>query len=232
MKDITVQLLHKYYECNKLDSLRQVIPQTRGVVVDLSLLYKYMTGLKFFENTVPISDIHTACVYGSTLYRNLPRSKEIYRTQKKYFFFGPKIQYKVVRDIPIKTPNDFDILVVTKSSFTDDKIVIPKRVYTNQYESVGYSRWQGVERRCDGYGYYEVQYSSSIKVHICYRSIEQFHNGVVGGDGVSASAAKFGIPLFNRLEFSEITKEVSDRVVNHRVQWDENEDGCLCGNVL
>jgi len=232
-KDITPELMKKYFESGKLGRLSVQIPNCGTILGDLTQLYRHATGLQFFEYQTSLENIEAMAVYGSVLYKHFPQETTT-KTRKKGVLFGPEIQEEVTK--PRKMPNDFDIMVITKKSLTDDKIIVPKKKLVDTgygyIESTIPTAVETKELVCDGYGYIEVR--GGLNLHITYRSIEQLLNGLGQGDTISESVVRYGIPIIGKKRFSEVLKDVSSpkREVLHRVEWSEDLEGKLQGKIL
>lgn len=235
-KDITPELMKIYFESGKLGTLVETIPGCGIVTVDLSQLFKHATGLKFFEFQTSPENIEVMAVYGSTLYNHFPTEEQVPITKRKYLLWGPKETVVKTIQKPRHFPNDFDVMVITKEGFSDDKVIIPKR----HLKGDGYGSWEvidftavGTKRNVsDGYGYFEVKGDANL--HITYRSVEQFLAGLGKGDELSESVVRYGIPLIGQGRFSEIVKDITSprREATHRVEWDEDLEGKLQGKIL
>ncbi len=235
-KDITPKLMQRYYESNRLGTLRETIPECGIVSVDLSQLFRHATDLKFFEAQTRPEDIEAMAVYGSTLYKHFPIEKQVQVTKKRYWLWGPEETVVKTLRKERKFPKDFDVMVITKQGFTNEKVIIPKR----HFDSDGYGSWEVIDSAAvetktkvsDGYGHYEVRGGANL--HITYRSVEQFLNGLGKGDELSDSVVRYGIPLIGAERFGNIISEVTlpKRETHHSVEWDEDLEGRLQGKLL
>lgn len=232
-KDITLELMKKYFESGKLGRLSVQIPNCGTISADLIQLYRHATGLKFFEYQTSPENIEAMAVYGSVLHKHFPQETNT-RTRKKWVLFGPEIQEEVTK--PRKMPNDFDVMVITREGLTDDKIIVPKKKLVDTgcgyIESTIPTAVETKELVCDGYGYIEVRGGSNL--HITYRSIEQLLDGLGQEDTVSESVVRYGIPIIGEGKFSEVLREVSSpkREALHHVEWSEDLEGKLQGKIL
>jgi len=99
-------------------------------------------------------------VYGSTLYKNFPIEEKIPVTKRKYLLWGPK--ETVIKTIkkPRHFPNDFDVMVITRQGFIDDKVIIPKRHSGRgnygPWEVIDFTAVETKRKVSDGYGYFEI----------------------------------------------------------------------------
>lgn len=73
----------------------------------------------------------------------------------------------------------------------------------------------GLERRWVG---------GHIPLHISYRSIDQFLDGIGNGDTVSETVLQYGVPIINKERFEEIAERVTvpARKPLHRIKWRQN----------
>ena len=255
-EDITPRAFHEYYKAKKLGNLRIEFPAcSKCKEVRLSLRELYRLGIFYYKSNKKDSscsvfeknfeNIEFVCVYGSILYNNFPLFK------RKYLFFGSLIPTKGQ-----KRPHDFDVLCITKDKLIDEKIIIPKRVKSwhlfNQtgvdifhdssiesavkrvYTERGYTR---VETYNSSDSYYEfsgyVDQEDNLPLHITYRSLDQFLNGIGRGDEVSESVVRYGIPLVGAERFYEIIKNIETprREALHQVEWSEDKNGVLQGRI-
>jgi hypothetical protein len=229
--NLTPLKLEKGYTSEKLGNLSIKIPdvgedkETIEMKVSLSELFKYATGLKFFEYQTKPENIEALCAYGSSLYKHFPlQEKTILHHRKKYILFGPNITRPETITAPREFPNDFDVMVITKKKFTLDDVVIPKRaVQTLQDRTSNRDRL---------YGYYDIVTRDS-NLHITYRSVNQFLNGLGKGDELSESVVKYGLIIAATPSFEKMLNGISNpkREPLHSIHWDDNEKGKLNGKI-
>ncbi len=227
--DLTAELFQKYLENKQLGNLLIQIPDckhTCGGLFNLPMntslehLFKEATNYRFFKHETKPENIEAICVYGSVLYKHFPRKTEI-RKRKKWFVFGKEIQEEVL--LPRKKPGDFDVMVITKEGFTEEKIIIPEGkgivVSTEGFETE--------------YGYYEAKTNHNL--HITYRSIAQFLSGIGNRDTLSESVFRYGVPIVGREQFEELVNTSYDTVKRepqHEIEWHENHEGILWGKII
>ena len=234
-RDITPELLKKYFEAGKLGRLSVEIPQCGTISANLNQLYRHGTGLQFFEYQTSPEEIEAITVYGSVLFKHFSTEKGI-RAKKKYVLFGPEVKEEVSK--PRRMPDDFDVMVITREGLTDDKIIVPKKKLVDTgYGYVESTIPTAVETKelvtgAGGYGYVEVRGGSNL--HITYRSVEQLLKGLGQGDTVSESVVRYGVPIIGENRFAQIVQKVTSpkREQLHRVEWKEDLEGRLQGEIL
>ncbi len=232
-RDITLQLMQRYFEAGKLGRLSVEIPQCGTISADLDHVFRHGTGLQSFEYQTSPQNIEAIVVYGSVLFKHFPLEKVV-TTRKELVFFGPEIREELTK--PRSMPNDFDMMIITREGLTDDKVIVPRKKLVNtrygtRYGSVETTIPTAVETRRPGYGYIEVGGSN---LHITYRSVEQLLSGLGKGDTVSESVVRYGIPVIGQNRFREIIRNVTSpkREAQHFVEWEEDLDGRLQGRIL
>lgn len=250
-RDITPKLMQKYFEAGRLENLSQKIPGCGTISTDLTKLFKHASGAEFFDYQISPENIEAIVVYGSALFRHFPPKKNVI-TKKKYLFFGPEVEEEVTE--PRRMPNDLDVLLITKKNLTDDKVIVPKKTRKGDYNSdkiitpkkhVEGNSYDGCmevidetsvrteEPVFDSYGY-AGSCEGGINLHITYRSVDQFLNGLGKGDFVSESVMKYGLPIIGQKRFDQIVKNVksSERKPLHSVEWSESSSGKLQGKIV
>ncbi len=228
-KSITPELMEKYFQSGRLGNLSIEIPHCGTVSVDLVQLYRSATGLEFFEYQVRPEDIDTMVVYGSVLYRHFP-PKEITRTRKKWYLFGPEVEGETIetRDIP----EDFDLMVITEEGPSEDKRIFPERVPWGYGSKVVFA---AVKTERTTYGPTGVSVMrDGIPLHIAYRSVDQFLDGLEKGDTVSESIIRYGLPIVEKEKFEEVVRDIRypERETLHEVEWREDTERVLQGEIL
>ena len=232
--------MQKYYDSEKLGTLVESIPECGEVSVDLSQLFKHATGLKFLKHLITPENIESMCVYGSVLYKHFPNEKQIIHKTKKYMFFGPEKQFIKTIKKSRKLPNDFDVMVITKQGFTEDKVITPIKHlesdfafgYSLDYEVIDFTAVETKKMVPTSYGYSED--IGGANLHITYRSAEQFLTGLGDGDELSESVLKYGLPIIGQNKFAEIIKNITSpkRGPLHKIEWEENFEGRLEGKII
>ena len=232
-KDITPELMKKYFESGKLGKLSVQIPDCGTISADLTQLYRHATGLKFFEYQTSPKNIEAMAVYGSVLYKHFPQ-ETMTKTKKIWVLFGPEVQKEITK--PREMPKDFDVMVITREGLTDDKIIVPKKKLVDTgygyVESTIPTAVETKELVAYNYGYIEVRGGSNL--HIVYRSVEQLLSGLGKEDTVSESVVRCGIPIIGQNRFGEIVQDVASpkRETLHQIEWNEDLEGILQGKIL
>jgi len=233
-REVSLKLLEKYFEANRLGSIVIKIPDIGEVSVDLQQLFRYTTGLEFFEFQTRPDNIMAICVYGSVLYKHFEEVEHKVERRKKYLLFGHE-QISTREVTKRRMPNDVDVMVITKDGLTDDKFIIPKRrVIGDSYGSREVIEHAAVDTRRlvpDDYGYIEVRGGANL--HITYRSVEQFLAGIGNGDKLSESVIKYGIPIAGQRYFDQLMRKVTShkREARHSIGWYEDLEGKLHGRI-
>lgn len=233
-KDITPKLMQYYSKSNKLGLIKSKIPIKPGkdglgtlmgdVKLDLSKLYGI---IKTDHKNIDEASIMAVCVFGNVLYKH---------------FNSPYSEM----------PHDLDLMFILTHSDNKD-IVIPDKVVKPK-----------IRKECIGYGGYEKIIESSavytttptkiyrtfldyffsipkyepvdgaIPLHVSYRSVNQFINGLGRGDTVSESVVEYGIPIIGQERFAEIIKDVKspERKPLHGFAWHVDLEGRLQGEIL
>jgi len=241
-KDITPELMQKYFEAEKLGKLSLDFPgcsRLSTINVDLPILFRHITDSKFFEYAINPRDVESIAVYGSVLHKHFPKKRKEIRG-KKYILFGPEVVKKVYEEREI--PSDLDVMVITKEGFTEDKVIIPERKpIVNEYgyvEAILSDGKSGITTKrpdINEYGYIEgFVKGGDLDLHITYRSVEQFLEGLGKGDELSESVIGYGIPIIGQERFSGIVKDIQSpkREALHQVEWNEDLEGKLQGKIL
>lgn len=239
-------MFYRYYKSGKFGFVRS------DLYLDLNALCTDGMKINSFEQQTAPENVEVICVFGSILYKNFPRKEKIKR--KKWFFFGPWIEREFLR--PQKDPNDFDALFILKEGLTQHKIILPR------HTSFGTKHWRGferTERRLNPktsseeglYGSYGVidyapfgdlpelkrdrsSFLHAKSLHITYRSLEQFLNGIGNGDEISESIIEYGLPLFGKERFYEIIQNIKipERRALHSIEWSKDKEGKLEGRII
>lgn len=207
MKDFT-----RYFEAKRLGKL--YFPNGRYVeylwgfsnfFVNLTDLYKLVSGWKVNHTLVPLDDIVAVIAFGSTV--RYPDVEEIPYTHKKYFLFGPQVSGVDRRQIQ---PRDADFLVITGQDLMREEILEP--ISEETYDAGTWLKRGGI--------------------HLVNRGTNQLLNGVRANDTVSASALREGVPVFFDGRFGDVSSQAGiARTTPHKIFWDENRDGFLVGRI-
>ena len=211
-----MQEFTKYFENKRLGKL--YFPNGKCITlneetpfhIELSDLYKLVTGWKINHTEVPLDDIVGVITFGSAV-RN---PEEVSKTRKRYLFFGPEITK--IKQIPIQ-PNNADFLVIT-GNITGKNLIreeIREPIFIELYD-----------------GYTSGNYVKESGIHIVNRGIEQVINGVNANDAVSALAMREGVPIFYNGRLADVQSQTGIVRENKRkISWDENKQGYLTGKI-
>jgi len=249
--DLTIKFPPAHYRCGP------VYPSK--ITLDLKELFTKGIKIKDFENQTSINNTEVICVYGGVLYKHFIPKKKI--REKKWLFFGSYVEREY--RLPPHIPNDFDVMFITREAFSQDNMIITNHYsyckrrnikvphnelivypetrleahtynddgtsHTEYEEIIGYTPVR-IEPRglADDYRSTEV-----IPLHITYRSLDQFLNGIGRGDELSESVVRYGIPLVGAERFYEIIKNIASprREALHQVEWREDKNGVLQGRI-
>ncbi len=226
-QDITPEYVQSKYILKELGILKtEILPLWKfKMKIDLNKIWQYSANLNAFskeitkinkEKVFP-GNISALCIYGSVLYKNLPKTK----FKKTWFGFGTK-RIAVVR--PIKEPNDLDLMVLTKEPVGEELFFPGKEniVKTSILESDGFLG--------GGYGSQEVR--GNLKLHLTYRSEEQFLNTLQNGDVLSEAVVRYGLPLVGENNFERTISGISSPKRNplHEIIW--KDSGKLNGKII
>jgi len=176
---------------------------------------------------VKMDNIEVVCLFGSTLYKHIPKPiKYDSVLRKKYIFFGEMLVRDVKKELPRPAPRDVDIMVISNvpPSLSDINGVINSAFY----------RRQKIHSYYGGSGYKEI---GGVPVHIHYRSVSKFLNGINNGDTVCRYVAKYGIPFVGHDKFNEILGKIKNnkRYIRHKLKWkmySRRECGVACSTKL
>ena len=275
ISDVTSQLFKSYFEKDKLGKLSidfvfgketkfpsrniQEPPQIRiqrgEVSVDLSKVFRSITGYEAFSYTIDPANIESICIHGSTLYNHFPFKREEYKS-KRFHFFGPERVRQVYehRD----TPHEVDLMILLKEGLTGDKVIVPERTRNgNRVDqktviSEGKTRKVMLDPLDLMYGAYVYEVDGAVAkidvsattfpgyrdertmpLHLAYRSIDQFIEGIGKGDFLSEEVTQYGIALIGNGNFKEIVANIKsiERKPFHNVIWSEDLNGNLNGKV-
>lgn len=213
MKVLKTKDMVKYYDAFKLGRLR--CPNAGGhykkISINLRTLFKSILGLKIDGSQRLLhDDIVAVVVFGSSVG---PERKEIIKTRKKYFLFGPKVSIKKYKHIYC---NDIDFLVITKDSALDHFRLEPKWIH-------GYDFSELVE------GGVDITYRTLNQVIGCinnstshpYRKVN-----ITGNDSVIESAIKNGVVIINN-DKTFLWPQLAELSVS----WYETNDAMLACNI-
>ena len=241
-KNLTIHAMEEYYKTNKLGDLSLTWPNEKRdqIRADLSKLFGLSMGLESINDQMPPEqicpqNIESILVYGSVLFKTLPKITETI-SHRKYLIFGPKITKTIT--LPRKlVPNDFDVMVILKEGFSQEKLIIPQRILVNDLPGYGHYEYiSPAVERITHYSFDDTCYPLKIgmNLHISYRSVEQFINGIGKGDTVSEKVAEFGIPIVGKDDFEERIRKInfSNRKVLHEILWSLDECENLQGKLV
>ncbi len=173
--------------------------------VNLTDLYKLVSGWKVNHTLVPIGDIIAVIAFGSAVRH--PGVEKIPHTRRKYFLFGPDITS--VRERPIQ-PRDADFLIITGENLMREEILEP--ISRETYDAGTWLKRGGI--------------------HIVNRGVNQLLNGVQGNDTISISALREGVPIFFNERFPDVvTRAGVIKTTPRKILWDENSEGLLTGKI-
>lgn len=209
----------------RLGDLKIEIPDTAVINVNLTRLFRHAINLKGYEEQTSPPNIVAICVYGSSLYKHFEETKITEQRRKKWLLFGPDEITRRQETIR-KKPRDLDVMVITKTGLTPDKVVIPKRTrIKHRYGFIEQSDGaSGVKISVPyyRYGYFERYiFDGHLDLHITYRSIDQFKAGIGHGDTLSESVFAYGLPLLGSERFKELMGDIRgyERKPLHQIKW-------------
>jgi hypothetical protein len=219
MKDFT-----RYFEQKRLGKLSfpngrcyvstERADTTTNLFVKLHEVYKLITGWKINRTLVPLNDIVAVIAFGSTVrFPNAGFSEHIWK-RRKYFLFGPEITF---RHQTLKKPEDVDFYVLTGKNMTREEIIHSESItlYSNYGSAEAYTKKAGI--------------------HLINRGVNQFLKGIKADDTVSISAIKEGVPIFFNGRFNNVLTQANQlgvkRGTPRKVLWDEDNEGCLFGEI-
>ncbi len=220
MRDMTPELMQRYFENRDLGGLTIKIPDCGTVRTSLSHLFRSITGHEAYEYQTEPENIEAIAIYGSVLYKHFPVPGKTIQVNQDNIrgFLG--LGKKVPRTIPGKRekPEDIDLMVITKEGLTDEKIIPTIKE----------------DRYIEGfYGHYQ-EFITEQGLHIVYRSTDQFLEGIGNGDELSESVVKYGVPIVGEKRFTEIIRDVKNptRENLHSFEWGEDSIGRLHGRII
>ena len=230
---ITIDTLQKYYNDKDLGRLTADAPVFDAeFFINLDIFFRSIIGLKMYEPAINPQNIESVCIYGSVLYKHFP--PKIEEKVTKFLGFVINKEKRKVQDYP----NDFDIAVILKEGISPDKVIITKRHESDSSDIVLPS---GARKKLPIFNEIALMYGRLIPIdseegnmplHIAYRSIEQFLNGIKQGDELSQSIYNYGLPIVGQTIFNEIIKPVfGNRNPLHTVQWYETPEGKFSATV-
>jgi hypothetical protein len=219
--DLSMNDFTKYFEANKLGKL--YFPNgecftsngngfENGEItkfhVDLSDLYKLVTGWKINKTEVPLDDILGVIAFGSAVKH--PGYEEVPILKRKYFLFGPKEDTGRKKKVLIE-PDDADFLVITGRDLIREKVLKP--ISLNTYDCRTWIKEGGI--------------------HLVNRGANQIINGTHSNDTISISALREGVPVFyNKERLEEVVKEAGVSMTTPRkLSWDKDNSGYLTGKI-
>jgi hypothetical protein len=222
--DIVKKLLKKGH-LGKLLAPYKGEPQPKKkkwIEIDLN---EFFHGFLHSLNPVKLDDIVTVCVFGSVLYKHIPKpTVEDSVMRKKYIFFGEMVVKDVVRELPRNAPNDVDIMVISNTA--------PSLADCNNSLNAAFFRRQKLDSYYGGSGYKEI---GGVPVHIHYRSVRQFLSGINNNETVCRYVAQYGIPFVGHNKFEEILNDIKNnkRYIRHKLKWkmySKQECGVQCSS--
>ena len=171
--------------------------------INLTDLYKLVTGWKVNHTLVPLDDIVAVIAFGSAVRH--PGVQEVSRERRKYLLFGEKVTK--VEQVAIQ-PSDADFLVITGENLMREEVLEPISLHT--YDCGSWIEKGGI--------------------HLVNRGVSQLLNGVRANDTVSTSALREGVPIFfnGRLE-GVVAQSGVAKTTPRKILWDENVKGFLTG---
>lgn len=229
-RDITPEYMQSRYEADTLGSLGIVIPEVKKFVegelsvnADLTNLWKYVANLNAFSIEIPNIDkrkvtpknISAVCIYGSTLYRHFPT--QFARTRKTWF--GLRKGVVETARTERKKPRDLDLMILTKEKVGEELFCAGReRIVKTSGKKYG------------EYGDYTVK--ENLKLHLTYRSEEQFLRTFQVGDALSNAVVRYGLPLVGEGNFERIISGISplQRMPLHEISW--YDSGRLSGTIV
>jgi len=214
MKEFT-----KYFKANRLGKL--YFPNGQAYVhpggawfdrssvtdfyIDLTDLYKMVSGWRVNHTLVPLNDIVAVIAFGSAV--RYPSVQKVSRTHRKYWLFGEKVT-KVER-VAIQ-PSDADFLVITGKNLMREEVLEP--ISLDTYDCGSWIEKGGI--------------------HLVNRGVSQLLNGVRANDTVSASALREGVPIFFNGQLDGVIAQAGiAKTTPRRIIWDENSEGFLTGRI-
>jgi hypothetical protein len=208
-----VKKLQKYGHLGDLLIPYKGLPNSgKKKVIRLDLFKFFDLFSESFFPPVKIDDIQVVCLFGSTLYKHIPR-KSVLETvvKKKYIFFGDISVKNIGKKLPRAQPNDIDLMVISRGdvSLKENNKAEISTLYCREKESGMYSSSS------------EYKIVGDLPVHIHYRSVSQFLNGINGDDTVSRYVATYGIPFVGQNRFKEILSNIKNnsRDIRHKLKW-------------
>lgn len=175
--------------------------------INLTDLYKLVTGWKVNHTLVPLDDIVAVIAFGSAVRH--PGVQKVYQERRKYLLFGEKVME--VKYVPIQIqPNDADFLVITGENLMREEVLEPISLHT-------YDCGTWIEKG---------------GIHLVNRGVSQLLNGVRANDTVSVSALREGVPIFFNGRLDGVVAQAGvTKTTLRKILWDENDDGFLTGRI-
>ncbi len=177
--------------------------------VNLTDLIKYATTPEIGDHQIMAQDIEAVSVIGKALYKHFDHP---YRAMRK----------------------DLDMVVLLTNQYDEKNIVIPKRTVDAKLRK-GYDYIEIIETAV--YTEYPEMVSRLLlppeikmkewvaDLHISYRSLNQFRNGIGHGDSISESVVSYGVPIIGIKKFNRIVDEIQEPVREplHETVYHNNE---------
>lgn len=222
MQNVDALTVEKLFKDNKLCNLevyyeRNICPEGQSSTAKFA--FKLDSFFEAINSKVTFSEISSICLFGSVLYRHIPIPTVVVDRIVKKRGTISIVKTKEERERPL--PNDIDIFVLLKHKLSEGE---PDAIQTIPLCE------RKIYKKISGYGgsYLEkISGDSDLPLHISFRSISQFLNGINHGDEISEYVATFGIPFVGQKKFYQTLKHIKGNVRKdmHRIKWkvDKND---------
>lgn len=242
LKDVSLDFV---FNEKKLKSSEEIFDTKKGKIsINLKNLFRASTNFEKFSYGIEPDAIQSICLYGSVLYKNFPGQLSEVKP-----IFGRRF---VLQER--KIPKDLDFLVLLNKGLTKEDVIIPPKTrdgdrnnekYLNFKNGLIKIEWDYGTSYIVKKGFSKIDVSSAtgfdgetderiLNFHLCYRSVDQFLNGIGKGDFISEEAASYGIPIIGGENFERILKKHNfpNRNPLYNIRWSESLKGKLKGKLI